>query len=107
MHLEKSCFSVQVMVSSDQYNGLGVVKMDFLERFYQRGIYPAESDNRPGSEEYRVLGRQSGTLLEQLQSGLNQEQKELLEKLLEVKLHIQSFEMAVAFSNGFTLGGSW
>jgi predicted transposase YdaD len=79
--------------------------MEFLERFYQHGIYPAENGNRPGSEEYRVLGRQSGALLEQLQSGLNQEQKELLEKLLEVKLHIQSFEMAVAFSNGFTLGG--
>ncbi|NLD49777.1 MAG: hypothetical protein GX660_21720, partial [Clostridiaceae bacterium] len=65
--------------------------MDFLERFYQYGIYPAENSSRPKSEKYREIGKQSGVLLEQLQSGLNQQQRELLEKLLEVKLHMQSF----------------
>ena len=79
--------------------------MDFLERFYQYGMNPAENSSRPKSEKYRELGNQSGALFEQLQRGLNQEQKELLEKLLEIKLHMQSFEMSVAFSNGFTLGG--
>ena len=79
--------------------------MDFLERFYNDGIMPSEDNARPAYAEYRELEKQSSILLEQLQENFSSEQKDLLDQIMEIKLHIQSFEMANCFAVGFRLGG--
>lgn len=79
--------------------------MDFLQRLYTCGIMPRECHNRPDCNEYDKLGKQSQALQEQLQDGLSKEQTELLEKLMETQLGIHAYEQAVAFAEGFRIGG--
>ena len=79
--------------------------MEFLERFYNEGIMPSEDNSRSTNKEYGELERKSAVLLKELEKDLSSEQKDLLSRLIETKLHSQSFEMTTFFANGFRLGG--
>jgi hypothetical protein len=80
-------------------------RMDFLEELYHNGIFPSEDNIRPNYIEYRELEEKAERLRNQLQDILNNEQKYVLQQLLETKLNIQSFDMATCFANGCRLGG--
>jgi hypothetical protein len=79
--------------------------MEFIENLYNNGIYPSEENTRPACVKYDDLQGKLLNLNRQLQESLNDEQKDLLNQLLEIKLSIQSFETATSFANGFRLGG--